>query len=277
MLEACAIGAFSSLDLVLFFVFFEASLDSDLFSYRDLGRHAGRLAAANKFFVYTVVGSLLMLASIIGLYVYTGTFDFVAIRTVCLPTKPVGPQRCALAACGLCGRLCRENGRVPAPHVASRHLRRSPDGGHGAAVRGACQTGNLRPVTGSAWGFFPARRKPSPRLWWALAVISIIYGALVAAAQKDAKRTLWPTRPFPTWALWCWACFSFTPQGCVRCDFADGQSRYFVGGRVFTAGHDPRPAGKPRLFAIWAVCGSRCRFSGGCSSSWFCQVNRPAP
>ena len=84
LLESAMIGVFVSLDLLLFFLFFEASLVPMFFLIGVWGSGERRLYAAVKFFIYTAVGSLLMLAGIIWLwYLYSqipgvngGTFDY---------------------------------------------------------------------------------------------------------------------------------------------------------------------------------------------------------
>ena len=62
------IGVFAATDVFLFYVFFEAMLDPDVLPDRQLRRPA-RQYAAMKFFLYCLVGGLLMLAAVIGLYV----------------------------------------------------------------------------------------------------------------------------------------------------------------------------------------------------------------
>lgn len=79
LLETGLIGVFVSLDLFLFYVFWEVSLVPMAFLIGIWG-HERRLYAAVKFFLYTMVGSVLMLGAILWLYNLAGTFDFVAIR-----------------------------------------------------------------------------------------------------------------------------------------------------------------------------------------------------
>src|ERR687889_2922339 len=67
LLESAMLGVFVSLDLLLFYLFFEASLVPMFFLIGIWGGE-NRIYAAVKFFVYTFLGSLLMLAAIIGLY-----------------------------------------------------------------------------------------------------------------------------------------------------------------------------------------------------------------
>src|SRR5204862_715428 len=92
LLESAMIGVFVSLDLLLFYLFFEASLVPMFFLIGVWGGER-RIYAAVKFFIYTAVGSLLMLAGIIALYFIhqqatgVGTFDY-ALLTQPLSATP---------------------------------------------------------------------------------------------------------------------------------------------------------------------------------------------
>nr|MBA2620324.1 NADH-quinone oxidoreductase subunit M [Acidobacteriota bacterium] len=84
LLESTMLGVFVSLDLLVFYLFFEASLVPMFFLVGIWGGQ-NRIYAAVKFFVYTALGSLLMLVAIIGLYYLhatatgAGTFDYVTL------------------------------------------------------------------------------------------------------------------------------------------------------------------------------------------------------
>jgi len=71
ILETLMIGVFCSLDLILFYLFFEAVL---IPMYIIIGVWGGknRVYASYKFFLYTLLGSVLMLAAIIWIYIYSG-------------------------------------------------------------------------------------------------------------------------------------------------------------------------------------------------------------
>jgi NADH-quinone oxidoreductase subunit M len=79
VLETTIFGVFAATDLVLFYVFFEASL---IPMYLIIGKWGGkgRIAAGFKFFLYTLVGSLLMLIAIVYLYKTVGTTAFSDLR-----------------------------------------------------------------------------------------------------------------------------------------------------------------------------------------------------
>ncbi len=78
LLEFGMIGTFVALDLFLFFTFWEVSLVPMYFLIGIWG-HERRIYAAVKFFLYTMAGSALMLAAIIYLYNKSGTFDYTSI------------------------------------------------------------------------------------------------------------------------------------------------------------------------------------------------------
>ncbi len=79
LLETGIIGVFSAQDLFLFFVFFELTLVPCLFLMGQYGKDSGKStsnAATVKFFIYTFAGSVLMLAAITYLFLKSGTFDY---------------------------------------------------------------------------------------------------------------------------------------------------------------------------------------------------------
>src|SRR6202043_4047989 len=79
MLEVGVIGVFLSLDLFLFFLFWEIMLIPMALLIGIWG-HDRRIYAAVKFVLYTMAGSILMLVGILWLYNNTGTFDLVEIQ-----------------------------------------------------------------------------------------------------------------------------------------------------------------------------------------------------
>src|SRR5579884_642215 len=78
LLEFGLVGVFCALDLFLFFVFWEVSLVPMYFLIGIWG-YDRRIYAAVKFFIFTMVGSMMMLVAIIYVYGRTGTFDYLAI------------------------------------------------------------------------------------------------------------------------------------------------------------------------------------------------------
>ena len=92
MLEMGMIGVFASLDLVLFYVFWEVGLVPMYLLIGIWGRPKDRPQySAIKFFLYTLAGSVLMLLAILALYFYHGTFDIVALSQGLGADGPLGP------------------------------------------------------------------------------------------------------------------------------------------------------------------------------------------
>ena len=80
VLQTALIGVFVALDLFLFYFFWEATLIPMALLIGMYG-HGRKVYAAVKFFLYTMVASMFMLAAILWLYAKTGSFDFVTIQT----------------------------------------------------------------------------------------------------------------------------------------------------------------------------------------------------
>ena len=186
-LEATILGAFCSLDLILFYIFFEACLVP---AYFLIGLWGGprRIQAATKFFVYTVVGSLLMLASIIGLYLTTGTFSILDIQNR-LAANPLNATTGLFIFGGFALAFAVKTGLFPV------HTWLPDAYGEASPAVAALLSGVMAKL--GTFGLYrfgiellpDAARVYAPYMV-ALAVISIIYGALVAAVQRDAKRVI---------------------------------------------------------------------------------------
>jgi len=188
LLEAAMIGVFAALDLFLFYVFWEGVL---IPMYLLIGIWGGknRLYAAIKFFLYTLVGSLLMLIAILYLYFnYSGggTFDLVNILELA-KQHPIPPtvQLWLFAAFSLAFAI-----KVP---MFPFHTW-LPDAHTEAPTAGSIILAGVLLKMGT-YGFF---RFSLPLFSSAtdafmpyiviLAIIGIIYGALVAMVQTDVKR-----------------------------------------------------------------------------------------
>jgi NADH-quinone oxidoreductase subunit M len=192
LLEAGMIGVFVALDLVLFYVFWELTLIPMYFliggwgdphgEYKFLGRvMPWRIYAALKFFLYTMAGSALMLVAILVLYFQGGTFDLLELHKLSLAPNL---QIWLFVAFGLAFAikvpLFPFHTWLPDAHVAS------PTGGSVILAGVLLKMG--------AYGFvrFCLPLFPQATLmfvpWIAvLALIGILYGALVALVQKDLK------------------------------------------------------------------------------------------
>ena len=185
ILESAMIGVFVSLDLLLFYLFFEASLVPMFFLIGIWGGER-RIYAAVKFFIYTAVGSLLMLVAIIALYFLYQSFDYPTILEA-MRTNPL-PGRAAywlFIAFGLAFCI-----KVP---LFPFHTW-LPDAHTEAPTAGSVILAGVLLKMGT-YGLmrFNLALFPEAAQAWApyvitLAVIGIIYGALVAMVQPDVKR-----------------------------------------------------------------------------------------
>ena len=86
VLETLMIGVFTSLDLVLFYLFFEGGL-IPMFLIIGIWGGQRRVYASFKFFLYTLLGSLLMLLAIMAIYWEAGTTDIPTLLTHGFPPK----------------------------------------------------------------------------------------------------------------------------------------------------------------------------------------------
>ncbi|MDX5456600.1 NADH-quinone oxidoreductase subunit M [Micromonospora tulbaghiae] len=182
VLECTMIGVFAAADVFLFYVFFEVMLVPMYFLIGSYGGHQRQYAAV-KFFLYSLVGGLFMLAAVIGLWVVGGkTFDWQALSQAEFATDTA-----RWLFLGFFVAFA-----IKAPFFPFHTW--LPDAG-GAAPAGAAAllVGVLDKV-----GTFGILRYclplfPEASRWfapWALAlgVIGIIYAALLAVGQNDLKR-----------------------------------------------------------------------------------------
>jgi NADH-quinone oxidoreductase subunit M len=182
ILETAMIGVFVSLDLLLFYLFFEASLVPMFFLIGIWGGER-RIYAAVKFFIYTAVGSLLMLVALISLYFLYGSFDYTALQGL---IKEGGPgafwlfMAFALAFC-IKVPLFPFHTWLPDAHTEA------PTAGSVILAGVLLKMGTYGLLRFNI-GLFPQTAREFAWLVIILAVIGIIYGALVAMVQPDVKR-----------------------------------------------------------------------------------------
>ena len=119
VLETALIGVFTSLDLFLFYFFWEATLIPMALLIGMYG-HGRKVYAAVKFFLYTMVASVFMLAAILWLYAKTGSFDFVTIQNAIHAGQlPSFAGRRAVAVPGILHRIRGKSSALPLPHLAA--------------------------------------------------------------------------------------------------------------------------------------------------------------
>lgn len=192
VLETAMIGVFCALDLVVFYVFWEAVLIPMYFLIGIWG-HEDRIYAAIKFFLYTFAGSVLMLVGIVYIYATTHSFSLVDLLN---PAHPAGFSLAALSPRTLMllyGAFALAfmikvpmfpfHTWLPVAHVE-------------APTAGSVILAGIMLKMG-VYGFlrfclplFPQAARDSAPLFLTLAVIGIVYGAIVAAIQPDMKKLI---------------------------------------------------------------------------------------
>jgi NADH-quinone oxidoreductase subunit M len=174
-LTGAIVGVFTAQDLLLFYAFFEAML-IPLYILVGVWGGPGRLGATLKFVLYTMAGSLLMLAAIIAYGLSQGTFDLVAINPVSSDWLFLG----FVAAFAIKAPLFPLHGWLPDAYRES-----SPEVAAvlSGVVSKAAAYGFLRIAITKFPG--PAHDFRAPIL--ALATISLIYGSLIAFRAPDMR------------------------------------------------------------------------------------------
>ena len=138
ILETLMIGTFAALDLVLFYLFFEGGL-IPMFLIIGVWGGPRRVYASFKFFLYTLLGSVLMLLAIMALYWNAGTTDIPTLMHTAVPR--------GFADLGVAGVLCLlrgEDADVAGAHLAARRACRGADRGLGDPGRDPAEDGRLR-------------------------------------------------------------------------------------------------------------------------------------
>ncbi|MBL4684198.1 MAG: NADH-quinone oxidoreductase subunit M [Nannocystaceae bacterium] len=188
VLEVGMIGALISLDLILFFTFWELML-VPMYLIIGVWGSEQRVAAAVKFFIYTMLGSALMLAAIIYLavahYNATGgvwTFDLAALQQVVLtPREQTFCFWAFIASFAIKVPLFPVHTWLPDAHT------QAPTPGS-VILAGVLLKLGTYGMLRFAFPLFPLAAGEGTLILGILAVIGIIYGALVAYVQSDAKR-----------------------------------------------------------------------------------------
>jgi NADH-quinone oxidoreductase subunit M len=189
ILESALIGVFVSLDLFLFYFFWEATLIPMALLIGMYG-HGRRVYAAVKFFLYTMIASVFMLAAILWLYARTGSFDFVTIQAA---IRNGQVEHFTGAATWLfLGFFIAFAVKVPLfpfhTWLPDAHVE-APTAGSVLLAGVLLKMGTYGMVRFNL-GLFPGQSRANA--WWVmiLALIGIIYGALVALVQPNMKKLI---------------------------------------------------------------------------------------
>jgi NADH-quinone oxidoreductase subunit M len=189
VLETALIGVFTSLDLFLFYFFWEATLIPMALLIGMYG-HGRKVYAAVKFFLYTMVASTFMLAAILWLYAKTGTFDLVltqnAIHGGRVPNFPAAAQWLFLGfflAFAVKVPLFPFHTWLPDAHVEA------PTAGSVMLAGVMLKMGTYGMLRFNL-GLFPEQSRNNASWIIVLALIGIVYGALVAMVQPNMKKLI---------------------------------------------------------------------------------------
>jgi NADH-quinone oxidoreductase subunit M len=187
LMETGILGVFLANDLFLFYLFWEIQLIPMFFLIGVWG-HENRVYATIKFILYTISGSLLMLAALIGLYIIhgsqTGQYTF-SLQQLIQTRLPLPTEKWLFAAFLFALAI-----KVPLVPVHSW----LPDAHTEAPTAGSVILAGLLLKAGAyallrfAFPLFPTAARMSVPLLLGLALVGLFYAAWIALAQKDLKR-----------------------------------------------------------------------------------------
>lgn len=187
ILETALIGVFVALDLFLFYFFWEGTLIPMALLIGMYG-HERRIYAAVKFFLYTMIASVFMLAAIIWLYANTGSFDFTEIQAALHGGQVPGIAGASIwlflgffVAFAVKVPLFPLHTWLPDAHVEA------PTAGSVLLAGVLLKMGTYGLLRFNV-GLFPEQARRNAPWIIALAIIGIIYGALVAMIQPNLKK-----------------------------------------------------------------------------------------
>lgn len=184
LIEGAMIGVFCSLDMFLFYIFWEAML-IPMFILIGVWGGPKRVYAAIKFFLFTLVGSVLMLVGIIVLYLNTGrSFDLLQMMATNYPYNlQIMLFWAFFAAFAVKVPMWPVHTWLPDAHTEAPTA--------GSVILAAIL------IKMGAYGFlrfsmplFPEAAKAMSPLMMILSVIAIIYGGIICLAQTDLKRLI---------------------------------------------------------------------------------------
>ena len=183
VMESLMLGVFCSLDLVIFYLFFEAGL-IPMFLIIGIWGGARRVYSAFKFFLYTLLGSVLMLVAIISIYWITGTTDVIQLYETGINFKYQNLLWLAFfSSFAVKTPMWPVHTWLPDAHVEA------PTAGSvllAAILLKMAGYGFIR----FSLGLFPLASENFTPLIYILSLIAIIYTSLVALMQEDMKKLI---------------------------------------------------------------------------------------
>jgi NADH-quinone oxidoreductase subunit M len=183
VLETFMIGVFCALDLLLFYIFFEAGL-IPMFLIIGIWGGKRRVYASFKFFLYTLLGSLLMLLAMMAMYWHSGTTDVAELMNHSFPAQMQTWLWLAFfASFAVKMPMWPVHTWLPDAHVEA------PTAGSVILAAILLKMGGYGFLRFSL-PMFPLASADFAPLVFALSVIAIIYTSLVALAQEDMKKLI---------------------------------------------------------------------------------------
>jgi len=183
IMESFMIGVFCSLDLVVFYLFFEAGL-IPMFLIIGIWGGTRRVYSAFKFFLYTLLGSVLMLVAIISIYWITGTTDVTKLYDIGIDAKYQNLLWLAFfSSFAVKTPMWPVHTWLPDAHVEA------PTAGSvllAAILLKMAGYGFIR----FSLGLFPIASEVFTPLIYTLSVIAIIFTSLIALMQEDMKKLI---------------------------------------------------------------------------------------
>ena len=183
VMESLMIGVFCSLDLVIFYLFFEGGL-IPMFLIIGIWGGTRRVYSAFKFFLFTLLGSVLMLVAIISIYWITGTTDIVELNNLGVDVKYQNLLWLAFfSSFAVKTPMWPFHTWLPDAHVEA------PTAGSvllAAILLKMAGYGFIR----FSIGLFPIASENFVPLIYTLSLIAIVYTSLVALMQEDMKKLI---------------------------------------------------------------------------------------
>ena len=183
--QVAMLGIFVSLDLFLYYAFWELSLVPMTLLIATFGRTVNRRRAAIKYFLYTFIPSAILLVGMLWVYARTGTFQLPELSQLAVSHSISGNSTALwLASLAFLVAFAVKVPVFPLHGWLADGIAEAPT----AAVMVLAGKLGLYSILRFSFGIFPEQSRHIAPLMIALGAIGIVYGALIALVQKDLKQ-----------------------------------------------------------------------------------------